>query len=76
MKALVATILFLLHVQSAWADCADLNRQAIPNKAALQAAAVDCNFEIGPKQPLIAVKRATMLLRFDWLLGLIGALLS
>ncbi len=36
----------------------------------------DCNFEIGPMQPLIAVKRATMLLRFDWLLGLIGALLS
>ncbi len=36
----------------------------------------DCKFEIGPMQPLIAVKRATMLLRFDWLLGLIGALLS
>jgi hypothetical protein len=36
----------------------------------------DPNFEIGPMQPLIAVKRATMLLRFDWLLGLIGALLS
>ncbi len=32
--------------------------------------------KIGPMQPLIAVKRATMLLRFDWLLGLIGALLS
>jgi hypothetical protein len=36
----------------------------------------DCKFEIGLMQPLIAVKRATMLLRFDWLLGLIGALLS
>ncbi len=36
----------------------------------------DRKFEIGPMQPLIAVKRATMLLRFDWLLGLIGALLS
>jgi hypothetical protein len=39
MKALVATVLLLLHVQSALADCADLNRQAIPNKAALQRAA-------------------------------------
>jgi hypothetical protein len=38
MKALVATILLLVHAQSALADCADLNRQALPNKAALQAA--------------------------------------
>jgi hypothetical protein len=38
MKALVATILLLLHTQSASADCADLNRQAPPNKAALKAA--------------------------------------
>jgi hypothetical protein len=38
LKALVATVLLLLHVQSAWADCADLSRQAMPNKAALQAA--------------------------------------
>lgn len=38
MKALVATLILLLCVQSAWADCADLNRQALPNKAALQVA--------------------------------------
>jgi hypothetical protein len=38
MKTLVATILLVLHAQSAWADCAELNRQAIPNKAALQRA--------------------------------------
>ena len=38
MKALVTTVLFLFHIQLAWADCADLNRQAIPNKTALQAA--------------------------------------
>src|SRR5450631_219892 len=33
MKALVTTVLLLLHVQSAWADCADLNRQAIPRSS-------------------------------------------
>jgi hypothetical protein len=39
MKAFVATILLLLHAQSASAaSCADLNRQALPNKAALQVA--------------------------------------
>jgi hypothetical protein len=37
MKAL-ATVLLVLHAQSAWADCAELNRQAMPNKAALQRA--------------------------------------
>lgn len=36
---LTATILLLLSVLSAWADCVDLNRQALPKKAALQAAA-------------------------------------
>ena len=30
---------------------------------------------IGRRQAMIAVKRATILLRFDWLTGLIGALL-
>jgi hypothetical protein len=39
MKAVVATAFLLLHVQPALADCADLNRQALPNKAAFQAAA-------------------------------------
>jgi hypothetical protein len=38
MKALVTIILLLFHIQSARADCADLNRQAIPNKLAFQAA--------------------------------------
>lgn len=39
MKAFVATILLLLHAQSASAaSCADLNRLALPNRAALQAA--------------------------------------
>lgn len=39
MKALAATVLLLFCAPSAWADCADLNRQALPKKAALQAAA-------------------------------------
>jgi hypothetical protein len=39
MKAAVTTVLLLLYVQSALADCADLNRQALPNKAVFQAAA-------------------------------------
>lgn len=38
MKALVAAVLFLFQVQSVLADCADLNRQAMPNKLALQTA--------------------------------------
>lgn len=39
MKAFAATALLLLCAPSAWADCADLNSQALPKKAALQAAA-------------------------------------
>lgn len=39
MKTLAATVLLLLSAPSAWADCADLNRQAFPKKAALQSAA-------------------------------------
>jgi hypothetical protein len=37
MKALT-TVLLVLHAHSAWADCAELNRQAVPSKAALQRA--------------------------------------
>ena len=39
MKALVATAFLLLNAQSAWADCTELNRQALPKKATFQAAA-------------------------------------
>jgi hypothetical protein len=39
MKAFVAPVFLLLNVQLAFANCADLNRQALPNKAALQRAA-------------------------------------
>ena len=38
-KVCVAAALLLVQVQSAWADCADLNRRALPNKAAFQTAA-------------------------------------
>jgi hypothetical protein len=39
MRAWIAAVIFLLQTQSVWAaDCAELNRQAEPNKAALQAA--------------------------------------
>jgi len=38
MNALAATAFLLLSVQLAWADCTELNRQALPRKAAFQAA--------------------------------------
>jgi hypothetical protein len=37
-KALAATAFLLLSVQLAWADCAELNRQALPKQAAFKAA--------------------------------------
>jgi hypothetical protein len=37
-KICFVALMLLLPVQSAWAVCADLNRQALPNKAALQTA--------------------------------------
>ncbi|MBB4377061.1 hypothetical protein [Bradyrhizobium sp. SBR1B] len=39
MRVRIAAVIFLLQSHSVWAsDCAELNRQAEPNKAALQAA--------------------------------------
>jgi len=38
IKTLASTGFMLLSVQLAWADCTELNRQALPKKAAFQAA--------------------------------------
>ena len=54
MKARIVTFLFLLHIPAAWADCADLNRQAEPNKAALQAATAEY------KSGIVSGLRATL----------------
>lgn len=38
IKALASTAFMLLSVQLAWADCTELNRQALPKKVVFQAA--------------------------------------